>query len=393
VEVINKILLAFKEDGLLYKFIEHGIKPVEIKNAIIEIFDPYFENKQILAKFSIEILVPEFINFLKIKEDKWLFAIFEKYYENFREAKIAYKEKCFESFSFWHPKILDSNSRFWSIYNLQFDKNLLPDAEKIFECFRNIGDIIEGLKKPYLKNLLCQIKIINGFTPSFHEIETLDLGEIVTRLIKTTKFPELFIPPPLQIKINQLRNIAYHHNYKLVNNDIVLWYGKGRNRKEIAIPKGNILKIAEIIFNCYKLHNLSYTIFFIDNIEDIKKLLPNKDYEHRFEAFLVNFASGIASQGFEIINIEKFPKESKLIVKDLTDNNSDERCVHASQFLYSLWLMTKSDKLIVEYRENDGSPKVLFKINSDVCEKYQRGEIEFHGIPSKMEIVILKRNQ
>lgn len=390
-ETINNILRAIKEDGLLYKAIEHGVKPVEIKNAIIEIFDPYFCNKQILEKFSIEILVPELISFLKIKEEKWLFTIFEKYYKKFEEAKRADKEKCFESFSFWHQEILDSNYRFWSIYNLQFDKNLLPDAEKIFECFRNIGDIIEGLIKPYLKNLLCQVRLINDTATSFHEIRNLDLGKIVTELMRTIDFSELFIPPPLKLKINQWRNIAYHHTYKVVNDTITLWYGKGVNKKEITIPINNIMVITETIYNYFKLHKLAYVIFFVDNIEDIKKYLPNEETEQRFEELFVNIASGIASQGFEITNLDKNPDESKLIVKDLTKNNSVERCVHASQFLYSLWLMTKSNKLIVEYRENDGSPKVLFKINSDICEKVHGGEIEFSDIGGKMEIVILKR--
>jgi hypothetical protein len=68
-ETIQKILHAIGEEGLLYKAIQHGVTPIEIKNAVIEVFDHYFENKEILEKFSIEILVPEFISLLKLKED------------------------------------------------------------------------------------------------------------------------------------------------------------------------------------------------------------------------------------------------------------------------------------------------------------------------------------
>lgn len=392
-EIIKRILRAIGEECILYKIIQHGVKPIEIKNAIIELFNPYFENKQILEKFSIEILVPEMINLLRLQVDNWLFIIFEEYYEVFKEAKRVDKNKCFESFAYWHHEIIDANSRFWSIHNLELDKNNLPDSEMIFECFRNIGDIIEGLNKSYLKNLLCQLKIVNGTAQAFQDIGNIDLGEIVNQLIKLSKFQELFSPPPLKISINQWRNIAYHHDFKLVNDVIFLWYGKGKKRVELMIPKKDILQIAGTIFNCFKLQKLAYTLFFVDNIEAINKFLPNLDDSLRFESLFINIASGIASQGFEIINLEQNPGEAKLIVKDLTDLNSNERCIHASQFLYSLWLMTKAKKLIVEYRENDGVPKVLFKINSDICEQIYRGGIEFPDMGEKMDIITLKGSE
>ena len=154
-EIIKRILRAIGDEGILYKVIQQGVKPIEIKSAIIEALNPYFENKQILEKFSIDILVPEMINLLKLQIDKWLFNIFEEYYQIFIDSKRIDKNKCFESFAYWHQEIIDDNSRFWSIHNLELDKNILPDSEMIFECFRNIGDIIEGLNKSYLKNLLC----------------------------------------------------------------------------------------------------------------------------------------------------------------------------------------------------------------------------------------------
>lgn len=387
---IHKILQTLREEGLLYKAMQYGVKPEEIKNVIIENFNPYFENKEILKKFSIDFLVPEFINFLKIKNEKWLFIIFEKYYEILRKAKNVSEKNCYKSISYWYPNILDSDFKFWSIFNLQFDKNLLPDAEKVFDCFRNIGDIIEGLTKPYLNNLLSQIEIINNIILSFQEIEAFDLGKIVNRLILKSEFPELFVPPLLNIKINQWRNIAYHHSFKIVNDGIILCYGRGKNKKEMLVSHNDILEIARNVFNCLKVHKLAYNIFFVDNIEDIKEYLSNEGYDPRFEGILINIASAIVSQGFEIVNLEKNVIEAKLIVKDLTDLDLIKRASHSSQFLYSLWLMTKSKKLIIEYRQKDGIPKFIFKINSDVCEKVNKGEIEFPDIAAQMDIIKLK---
>jgi hypothetical protein len=390
---IEKMLLRIKQENFLIKSIELGINPKDIKNAVIDTLSPYFENNKILIKYSIDLLLPEFINLMKLKQDNWSFKMFESCFYTYRMAKNKNQLKCFESMAFWQKYIEESILKFWTIYNLERDKNMLESDKMVFECFRNIGDILEGLNKPYLKSLLCQIKIINGVTIDYQTIGNSELGKIVNKLIKQAKFPELFSPPPLKIKINQWRNIAYHHNFRLVNDTILLWYGKGKNRVETMIPKDHILQIAKQIFNCFKIQKLSHDIFFIDNIEAIKNYLPNMDDTIRFEALFTNIASGITSQGFEIINLEQNLDEAKLIVKDLTDFNSYERCTHASQFLYSLWLITKAKSLSVEYRGNDGTAKVLFKINSDVCKKFYRAELEFPDIAEEMDIIILKGNK
>lgn len=388
-EIIEKILRGIREKTFLFKGINYGIKPIEIKDTIIKTFNKYFDNKNILEKYSIEILVPTFVSYLKIKQNNQTMEIFDSYYDIFKKAKKI-DDKCFESFSFWYPEIVASISKFWSIFGLEIDKNMLEDEDKIFECFRNIGDIIEGLSKPYLKNLLCQIKIIDKITPDFQKINNLDLGDILSELIKKTDFIELFAPSPWKIRINQWRNIAYHHNYKITNDNIFCWYGKGINKKEAVFHKNEIIKIAEVIFNCFGLQKLAFDIFFIDNSELIRKYLPNVDYEMRFEAMFMIIAAGIASQGFEILKIEKNPDKAKLIIKDLTNMGLIERSIHASQFLYPLWLMTKAKELTVEYRDSNGIPKLLFHINSKYCEMVNKSELEFHDIARKMEIVNLE---
>lgn len=146
-EKYERIISTTNESPLL-KMIELGLKPQEIKEAVIKSLEPYFDNKEILEQFAIEALVPESINLLKLKKDKWFFEIFKKCLFTYRSAKNKDPQSCFESFALWQSRISRSISKFWSVLHLELNKNVLDIEEFFHECLRNIGDIIEGLTKP-----------------------------------------------------------------------------------------------------------------------------------------------------------------------------------------------------------------------------------------------------
>ncbi len=85
---------------------------------------------------------------------------------------------------------------------------------------------------------------------------------------------------------------------------------------------------------------------------------------------------GLASQGFEVVEYKKSSDEAKLVVKDVSNLNPDKRRLHASQFLFPLWLLTRSKGVIIEYREKNNTPNLLLSINSTTCEKIYNGELE-----------------
>lgn len=259
------------------------------------------------------------------------------------------------------------------------------------ECLRNIGDIIEGLTKPYLKALLHQIRIANGIKTVLEDIDSLDLGTIVSRLIQTSGYADLFMPLPWNITLNQWRNIAYHHNTRIENSEIICWYGKTPNIKEIRLSRSELLQVVQTAFDVYRTIRLAHTLFFIDNLEEINRYSPT--VEVRDEAEFSNFATGLASQGFEIVEFKKNADEAKLVVKDVSNLNPDQRRFHASQFLFPLWLLTKSEQVTVEYREKDNIPNLLISANSTICEKIYNQELEPLTLARMMKMVDLKTNK
>jgi len=386
-EKYERIASSIKESPLL-KMIELGLKPQEIKEAVIELLNPYFDNNEILEQFAIEVLVPESMNLLKLKKDKWFFEMFRKCLFTYHLAKSKDPKNCFKSFALWQSHITHSITKFWSILHLEVNKNVLDIEEFLHECLRNIGDIIEGLTKPYLKILLHQIRNADGIRTALDDIDSLDLGIIVNELIQKSEFPEFFLPPPWNIRLNQWRNIAYHHTTKIENNEIVCWYGKRPNIKKIQLSRNELLQVVHTIFKVYETLKLAHTLFFVDNVEEINKFSPS--VEAREEANFLNFAAALASQGFEIVEYKKNIEEAKLVVRDRSNLNPDERRFYASQFLFPLWLLTKARSLMIEYREKDNSPNLLVSVNSSICEKIYNGELEPLTLAKTMDMVDLK---
>jgi len=387
----ERIISNIKEESPLLKMIESGLKPEEVKEAVIESLELYFDNKGILEQFAIESLVPESINLLKLQKDKWLFRMFEKCLLTYRLAKSKDSQSCYESCTLWQPQIFQSLSEYWSVLYLEVDKNNLEIEEFLHECLRNIGDIIEGLTKPYLKALLHQIRIANGIKTVLGDINSLDLGTIVNELIQKSGYANLFMPPPWNITLSQWRNIAYHHTAKIENNEIICWYGRTPNIKEIRLSRSKLLQVVQTALNVYGAIRLAHTLFFVDNLKEINRFSP--PVEVRDKAEFLNFAAGLASQGFEIVEYKKNADEVKLVVKDVSNLNPKQRRFHASQFLFPLWLLTKSKQMIVEYREKDNTPNLLVSVNSIICEKIYNQELEPLALANMMKMVDLKTNK
>jgi len=388
----ERIISAIKEENPLLKMIQLGLKPKEIKEAVIESLEFYFDNKDILDQFAIKTLVPESINLLKLQKDNWLFSMFEKCLTTYRLAKSKNPQSCFESLALWQSQILRSLSKYWSVLYLEVDKSNLEFEEFLHECLRNIGDIIEGLTKPYLKALLHQTRIANRIKIVLGDIDSLDLGAIVNDLIQKSGYADLFMPPPWNITLNQWRNIAYHHTAKIENSEIICWYGRSPNIKEIRLSGSELLQVVQTVSDIYRAIKLAHTLFFVDNLKEINRFFPpvDVDVDVRDEAKFLNFATGLASQGFEIADYKVNADEAKLVVKDVSALNPDQRRFHASQFLFPLWVLTMSKSVIVEYREKDDTPNLLVSANSSECKKIYNGELKLSSLAKIMYMVDLK---
>jgi hypothetical protein len=373
----------------IIELVERGLKPNEVKEIVVKSLEPYFENKDVLEEFALDSCVPASITLSNLQNDQWFFEMFENCLAVYHTAKAKDPSNCYESIIWWQPQIAQSISTFWSVLNLEVDKNRLRNDEFLHECLRNIGALIEGITKPYLKALLSQIRIVREEKAVLRSIDALGLGEILNELIQKSGFPLLFSPPPYDVPLNQWRNIAYHNTARTQGEEITCWYGKPPRIREIRLTRNELLNVVEKVYKVFVVCKLADSIFTLDNGPEIFK--DTKFTEIREEAGFLDFAAGLASQGFEILEYSKNDQVAMLIIRDRTSLDPDNRRVHATQFLFPLWILSNSKNLIVEYREQNGSPNLRVKTTADLCAKVFHGELDILAIPREMEIFDLRK--
>jgi hypothetical protein len=385
----DRIIPSIRLKTPFFEMIQRGLKPGDIKKAVIEILSPYFENKRLVEYHAIDLLAPESIILARLQNNPLFLAGFENCLATYRSAKAANSQSCFESLAWWQPQVILSLSKFWTILYLEIDKRNLEKEEFLHECLRNIGDIIEGLTKPYLKILYHQLKIAQGRVIFPKKIDSLNLGQIVNELVKRSTIASLLVFPPWNIPLNQWRNIAYHHSAEIQNNEIVCRYGTSPNIKEVKFSVNELLQVVQAVSEVFASLKLAHTLFYVDNFENISHFsIP--PYNEREESSFLNLAVALASQGFEIIEYSKSQDEARIIVRDVSYLDPANRRFHASQFLYPLWLSTESRTLIVEYRERDNTPNLLVSTFSDICEKIYNSELEIEELAKTMHMIDLK---
>lgn len=350
----NKKLKYYDDVSPLSHFFDFGLTPDDVKVSIIDSFSPYFTNQDNLKKYAISDLTSNWLAYLSVyKEHPESLKFIDKVLDIFNGAKEKNQLQAIESYAQWMPEITQSISRFWSLHNNQMKLHQLCIEDFVEESLYMIGQTIEGLLKSFFKLLLQLNKIKRNKQFNIAEIKQKDLGVVIDELINTTELSEILVLQPHDIRLNQWRNIAYHHNSRIVNNEIILGFNKSGDIFEFKITRQELSDVLKRILLIFKLVRISETIFGFDNLGQVQSEISKLDenlINIREDSKLLDFYSGIESQGFRIVELKTSDKNSILILKDLEPyGNFIKRAIHSSQFLYSLWLFTESKHLIVKY--------------------------------------------
>lgn len=148
-----------RNNKIYLEMIEAGYSPEDIEEMVIEEFAQIFTNKEMLQKNAIEVLLPELINLINLKQ-------YRKYYQEFINCIDMYKtsmnidrEECFKAFANWSLDINKAINKYWIICNLDRVREDLTLEEYVEVTFKNVGKLIEGVIKPYSFNILNNIYI------------------------------------------------------------------------------------------------------------------------------------------------------------------------------------------------------------------------------------------
>lgn len=385
----RQLVRALKEINSRNPFatlVEKGYSADEIKKAIRAALDPHFQNKEVIDE-QFSILVSEIVNLAFVESDPSIRDAYDQVQGIYRRALTADPNSCFEACAAFERDIMGGLSRVWSQMYLEHDKADLPLDEFREEAFSNIGDIIEGCLKPFLKELVLQNRLGRGKRAKYEDVAGLTLGAVVHELIETTTNPDAFIPPPWTLRLNDWRNIAQHHASEVVGNEIAATYEVGSVKREIRFSRDELLQALRQIALIFTAVRTARVLFAIDNIKKIAPYL-DPDIPLRIDMSVISFASAIGVEGFELLDLNVDEESAEATIGDLTDQPPKERMIHASQFVYPLWWYFKKARLCVHFRDRGGRVILTAESNASTCQAIADERMPFGELPNHVQFKV-----
>ena len=294
------------------------------------------------------------------------------------EAYDKDRDKSMCCIRYWMPHILQSGSRFWSQLKSQQDLKALSLEDFLEASLGQIGQCIEGLSKPYLCMLL-HLNKIRDSKANVNEAEKigrLDLGNIIEELITNAFLSNLLTLQLHSLKLHNWRNIAYHHNSRIKNGEIIVEFKSKSRELTFTISRKELFEVSLQVYSIFKVLKLSLDLFIEDHQNCENEWLDDKsDILIRDESLFNDFRIQISSQGFKIESIDVDLNTIRMVLSDLGENLPVKvRAIHSSQFLQALWAFSNKKILEIEYRTKKGQPVLISSTSSEICSAIHSNE-------------------
>lgn len=140
-----------------------------------------------------------------------------------------------------------------------------------------------------------------------------------------------------------------------------------RHEHSIALTRPELLEVARALFLLFSTVRTAQTLFALDHADALAvhcKGFVRKEADTQFQ-----FAVGAASQGFEVVELDISEGCARAVLADVTAQDPDARSIHASQFVYPLWIATRSQQLIVDYKAKSGNVTLRTTATAEDCRK------------------------
>ncbi|RZT89806.1 hypothetical protein EV678_0600 [Azospira oryzae] len=360
------ILRGVRAFSPLLQAYEAGYTIEEIKSSVFEALAPEFENAAMLDRYGIDLLTVEAVNIAKIRNSDWASSLFDQCLRIRRLYLANDPDDCAKTCASWEEPIGKALSLYWSAVRFEHEKADLPLDEFAYELFRNIGGLIEGTLQVYLKELLHLAQRSQGESVAFADVDSLGLGKVVQMVGEKAGIAPYLALPPWNVPLNQWRNIAQHYSMDSSGSSIVCRYGS-KQQHSIALTRPEMLEVARALFLLFSTIRTAQTLFALDHADALVvhcKGFVRKEADTQFQ-----FVVGAASQGFEVVELDVSEDCARAVLADVTLQDADARSIHASQFVYPLWIATRSQLLIIDYRAKSGNVTLRTTATADDCRK------------------------
>ena len=376
-KVHEKLIASIRAHSPYLSWAAEGRTPDEVKAETLAILRPHFQNPSVLTDVPISILAHEAVSISNIQVDAWASSMLAGVLAEYREALAQDQRESVAALEAWDEPIARAMSEFMSLYLMEVDKTGLELDELRLEVLRNVGGLLEACVQPQLKALLHQIRIRRRRKTDVEDILALKFGAAVEELHQTLRAPGIVEPPPWDIKLHHWRNVAQHHSATIQNGRIVCNYRIGKVTHQIELTRDELVAVARKMQEVLGIVRTARSIFIADNVVALR---GRRVVEPRPEILFFQFAVGIATQGFNIVDVDVSGDVAHLHVQDATDQDARLRGVHASQFLVGTWAHFHRPLVRVTYIDKSGRKCLEAAASGADCEDVSEERVTFETL-------------
>lgn len=387
--VQEKLIASIRNHTPYLNWTREGKTPDEIKDQIIAILRPYFQNPSVLSDFPISVLAHEAVTIGNIQGDPWAALGLRGVLSEYREAMVKNRSESLAAIEAWDGPIARAMSEFMSIYLMEADKADLALYELSLEIFRWVGGLLEACVQPQIKALLHHVRIRRGQQPQMADIARLKFGTVVEELNQTLDFfPSILVPPPWGVKLNQWRNIAQHQTAVVQGDHVLCEYRIGNIARHITLNREELFALAKRIQEVLGILRAARSVFIGDNSAALRdRRIPTP----RKEILFFQTAVGISTQGYDVLDVVVSGDTAHLYVQDCSDQDPILRGVRASQFLVATWIHFPKPIIRVTYSDLRGRRRLQVTAAGCNCEEVAKERLPFEAFADRLTLELLDR--
>jgi hypothetical protein len=367
---------------------KQGYWPKDIKEAVVEVLQPYFTHIDVLNKYACDSqLLSSFEFFIRYHNESAFSQGVKLVIDCYKNAVGSYNQTSWNIILSTYEIMVEDENKMWSVRNEKLNLQEDDSYEKMVQIFRRIGNVLEVSVKHIVQELYAFICLQQKGYADYDKIRKQDFGVVINNILDKGMLQSVLLVEPCGMKLSDWRNIAYHHTYLLDDNgNINCTYGRG-NINNIKISMQELEGYLHKIIRSSNILNIARCIFIFDFIDDVPKDQSIEKIYFRQAIKREQFRIGLLSQEFQLGDI--LLNEDKVEI-DLYDLNVSEdevsRIVHCSQLLLNTWNVWKRKLVCINYIANTGSKTCCVYVDGDICKIIYEGKEDITYLANKFQI-------
>lgn len=242
----------------------------ELKLAIFQEFSAYFENEDTLRRaVDVGFLLYDYNFFCRHFKGSIFAAFLLSIIEVYRKARDLNQDECISFYDSYGSTVSHGFQNMSNLAGTEQSKDIQRLNHFAKVSFRELGDMIEGTFKPFIKELygMHLLQKLDAKT-TLGKVKKVNLGTAVDYLITHHEDLSILYKHVLDgVPLHQWRNIAHHNTYSVdeASGKITCTYGFAEQKQQIVLDRKDLGRICISINNIWYLHKIARAIFAADN--------------------------------------------------------------------------------------------------------------------------------